>query len=207
MRKLLVIGVGIVSVIAAAVALRLHDAPYIAFAKGQRAAATEGLSRKAESGDGFAALLVAQNYSQGVITATNREKAADWYLRAAHSGEIRAIVPFLDMTITRASATPDRCQISVSLLDLVGRTGELAALLSLGSYYENGLCVETDLAMAKRYYMSAARINERFREWVDAIDEKGGASTASQLTPRVEKFDVTQSAALAQFLADAPALR
>lgn len=205
MHRSLVIGIGIIAVIGAAIALRLHDAPYIAVIKGERVAATEGLSRKAERGDGFAALLVARNYSQGVMGASNREKAIDWYLTAARANEIRAIVPFVDMTLTRDTATPDQCKIFVSLLDLVGRTGELAALLTLGHYYETGLCVETDLAMAARYYLSAVRIDGRFHERVDTIGKQIGLEAMRELTP--EPLDTTPNVALAQFLAVAPSLR
>ncbi|MCD6075125.1 MAG: hypothetical protein K0Q70_2008 [Rhodospirillales bacterium] len=207
MRKTFVIGIGIAALIAAAVALRLHDAPYIAFVEGQRAAVTEGLSRKAQQGDGFAALLIAKNYLRGDIGVPDREKAADWYLTAAQSGEIRAIAPFIGLALTPASATPDRCRISISLLDNAGRTGELNALMTLGRYYETGLCVETDLAMAARYYMSATRIDGRFGIWVDAIVHQIEPDIARELTPRPDTFDMTQSTALTQFLAAAPALR
>jgi len=205
MHKWLFTGIVIVAIIAAAIALRLHDAPYIAVIKGERVAATEGLSRKAERGDGFAALLVAQNYSRGVMGAANREKAIDWYLTAAKANEIRAVVPFVGMTLTRETATPDRCKTFVSLLDHVGRTGELAALLALGRYYETGLCVVTDLAMAARYYLSAVRIDGRFHERVEMIARQIGPDAMRDLTP--EPFDVAPNVALAQFLAVAPALR
>jgi len=207
MRKSLFIGIAIVALLATASALRLRDAPYIAYVGGHRAAATEGLSQKAERGDGFASFLVATNYAQNVMGTDNREKALYWYLRAARSNEIRAIVPFIDMTLRQAPATADLCRAYVLLLDQVGRTGELAALLTLGRWYQTGLCVETSLAMALRYYKGAVRIDRRFYELADAITVQLGADTADQLTPLPDAFDLAQSAALAQFLAAAPALR
>jgi len=207
MRKMIASAICIAALLAVAVALRLHDAPYISYIDGQPAAATEGLSRKAHQGDGFAALLLAKNYSRGVAGKPNRETAIEWYLTAAQLGEIRAISPFIDLTLTPGAASPEQCRTYVSLLDLVGRTGELNALISLGRYYKTGLCVEPDPVMAARYYLNAAQIDERFRELADAATEQIPPGAAQELTPRFDMFDTSINAALAQFLAASSALR
>jgi hypothetical protein len=55
--------------------------------------------------------------------------------------------------------------------------------------------------------MGATRIDGRFGIWVDMIVRQIEPDIARELTPRPDTFDMTQSVALAQFLAAAPTLR
>jgi len=203
MRKLVFIGVGVALLLAASAVLRLHDAPYIAFAEGRRADATDGLRDKASHGDSFAAFLVASNYQRGILGTQDLDLASDWYATAARLGEARSIVPYINLNM-KNSQNAEQCRLAIALLNAAGRSGDAVALMALGWYYENGFCTQADLATAARYYMGAAKIDRRLNESVDAIITKLDPAAVQGLRPLQEEFDLDAKVALAQFLAAIP---
>jgi TPR repeat protein len=197
-------GIVILAVVAGALMLRVHDAPYLSYQQDPRAA-LDGLKHLAQNGDGFAAYLVAGLYERSALGQPDPQTAAAWYLTSARNGEIRAVSRYIGL-MAHAHPTEEQCRAALSMLELAGRAGELNAVLALGSYYESGTCTAADPAKAAQYYMGAARIDGRLSQRVDAAVAGLDSDTVRGLTPRPESFDADKSTVLAQFLAAAPRL-
>ncbi len=204
-RTLLFALIAIAGMLSGAAALRVRDAPYIAYADGKYAAAVDGLQRKAEAGDGFAAYLVGNVHRDGLVGPRDPRAAAGWYMTAARAGEIRAVGAYTDI-VAHGSPEPATCRAAVTLLDLAARAGEPGALVTLGRYYEAGFCVEPDLVRAAGYYLAAERFDRRLGDLKTQVVAKIEASgkTIDPILP--EKSDITVGEVLARFLAEAPPL-
>ena len=204
-RTLIFALVAVAGLLAAAAALRARDAPYIAYADGNRAAALDGLRNKAEAGDGFAAYLVGNAYRDGLRGTRDPQAAAGWYMRSVRAGEIRAVSPYLEIVAHRSPSAAS-CQTVATLLDLAGRAGDPGALLTLGQFYETGLCVDINLVHAAGYYAAAERIDRRLgdqkKQLLTLIETTGKTVPPT----RPERNSVTTDQALARFLAEAPPL-
>lgn len=197
--------IAVAGVLAAAAALRARDAPYIAYADGNRAGAFDGLRRKAEAGDGFAAYLVGNDHRDGIVGPRDPRAATGWYIVAARAGEIRAVSAYIDV-VAHESPQPATCQAAVSLLDLAARSGAPSALIALGRYYEAGFCVEPNPARALGYYLVAERFDRRLgylKEQIVAQTEASG-TTIKPILP--DETDIPVGEVLARFLAEAPPL-
>lgn len=197
--------IAVAGVLAAAAALRARDSPYLAYADGNYAGALDGLRRKAETGDGFAAYLVGNVHRDGLVGPRDPRAATGWYIMAARAGEIRAVSAYVDV-VAHESPQPATCQAAVSLLDLAARSGEPGALVALGRYYEAGFCVEPDLARAAGYYLAAERFDRRLGDLKTQVVAKIEASgnTLEPILP--DKTDIPVGEVLARFLAEAPPL-
>lgn len=197
--------IAVAGVLAAAAALRARDSPYLAYADGKYAGALDGLRRKAETGDGFAAYLVGNVHRDGLVGPRDPRAATGWYIVAARAGEIRAVRAYIDV-VAHESPQPTTCQAAVSLLDLAARAGEPGALVTLGRYFEAGFCVEPNPARALGYYLAAERFDRRLGDLKVQVVAKIEASgnTIDPIPP--EKSDITVGEVLTRFLAEAPRL-
>lgn len=205
--RLVVFGAGAAAILIAATVVRLHDAPYIAFAEGRYRAAMSGLQDRADNGDRFAAFLVAQTYEQGALGMRDGDMASDWYLKAARMGEMQSISRYINLRIARSQAD-NHCDQALMILDEAGRSGDLGSLVTLGGYYLSGVCTDADPVMAARYYLGAAQLDRQFNDQADAIKEKLDPDAARNLQPMPEQFDAQSKDVLTQFLAEfGPAAR
>ncbi len=195
----------IAGVLAAAAGLRARDAPYIAYADGNRLAALDGLQHKAEAGDGFAAYLVGNGYRDGLKGERDPQAATGWYMHAVRAGEIRAIGPYIGI-VAQQSPSAAACQTMATLLDLAGRAGDPGSLLMLGHFYETGLCVDVALNRAAGYYAAAERIDRRLGDQKKKVLAQIEATGKVPPPTRLEQNGFTTDQALARFLAEAPLL-
>ena len=205
MRRMLVFAAFAVSALVAAALLRARDAPYIAYEQGNVAASLDGLARRAEAGDGFAAYLIARAHHAGSAGAVDLQVAAAWYMAAARSGELRGVAPYLAMVLAQLSDA-DTCRIAMVLLELAARAGDAGALASLGGAYQSGRCVAPDRARAASHYAAAARLDRRYTALLDRLTPPLSADEVRALRPLPETFDLNSRQALARFVAEAPAL-
>lgn len=201
-RMLLFVSVALCAFLVAA-ALRVHDAPYLAYEHGDIAGAVDGLIHKAEDGDGFAAYLVARSYQLGQVAGADPKSAVAWYVAAARAGEIRAVADLLEMVL---ASSPDAaaCRKSTVLLELASRTGALGALIATGRLYENGTCGMKDLVRAASYYEAAVRLDRRFADRRDHVLAQLSGGDAARVKPI--PFDLDTRDVLARVVNDAPAL-
>ena len=195
--------VAVAGILAAAAGLRARDAPYITYANGDRAAALAGLQIKAEAGDGFAAYLVGNAHRDGLPGERDPKAAAGWYMSAARAGEIRAVSPYLEI-VAHQSPNAAACQTMATLLDLAGRAGDPGSLMTLGHFYETGLCVDINLNRAAGYYAAAERIDRRLGDQKKQVLAQIEATGNVVRKARQAKPNVTTEEALARFLAEAP---
>jgi hypothetical protein len=186
-------------------ALRARDAPYIAYERGDVRGALEGLTRKAEDGDGFAAYLVGRAHHDNAIEGFGIGSAAAWYLAAARAGEIRAVASFLDIVITH---DPDAvaCGQVIGLLELASRAGDLGATLAAGNSYRYGRCVAKDLVRAASYYAGAARLDRRFRPLQEQVQAVLSPEDLARVKTLPSALDLDTRQVLARFVNEAPAL-
>ena len=206
MPRTLVFAAVTAAVLAVAVALRANDRPYIAYALNDRVTAFDGLKHKAESGDGFAAFLVAESYRRGTGAPLDSEAAATWYLTAGKLGELRAITPYVS-PIMLNEPTPAQCEAAIRSLDMAGRAGEPNALLALGRAYQTGRCTEIDLVKSAGCFVGAARLDRRLGDIRDLALDRLPSETARSVQAIPATFDLKARNAQAQFLAAVPILQ
>lgn len=186
-----------------AAALRVRDAPYIAYERGDIGDAIEGLMRKAEDGDGFAAYLVARSHRLGLLAGADPKGAAAWYVAAARAGEIRAVADLVEMALA-ARPDADTCRSLTVLLELASRTGDAGALMATGDLYENGTCGTKDLVEAASYYEAAVRLDRRFGKRRDQAMAILSREDAARVKPI--PFDLDAGDVLARFVSEIPPL-
>lgn len=203
-RILLLIGV-VIAVLATAAALRLRDAPYIAYEQGDVRGALDGLTHKAAAGDGFAAYLIARANQNGTADKPDPRAAAAWFMEAARAGEIRGVAGYLMLVVTR-HPDDDVCSKAVSLLELAARTGALGAVAALGDIFRHGRCGKKDLVAAASYYTAATRLDHRMQVFVDVIEPELSKEERARVKSLPSAFDLDPRAVLARFVSEAPAL-
>jgi len=191
MIRMFIVTVALVA-LAGAVTIRMKDAPYITYLHGDRQGALEGLTRKARTGDGFAAYLLGANEEP------DPRRAQDLLLTAVSSGEDRAISLFL-----RIAASHGVCEPTMSLLEVLARTRDVGAAVALGDLARDGQCGPQDITRAADYYEGAARLEPVFEHRLETLPPLGPNSFVRVLP---ERYDLNPKDVRQKFMAAAPAL-
>lgn len=124
------------------------------------ALAVHWFQQAADGGSALGMFALGSCYLNGNGTREDARMAHHWYCSAADTGMAMAgamadaatvLLPEPDHTCSAALAA------SLSWLILLARSGESAAAYLLARFYEDGICVETDAALAFSWYDAAAK--------------------------------------------------
>ena len=163
----LLLAAAIIGIFAFALKIRLDEAGYLHYYRGEPAQAVAGLVERANDGEPTAAMLLGNIYSHGMGLERNFAAASDWYSKQTQMGDIKGVRhvvqnAFREHPINLNDARGQRCQTATDLLDMAARAGDIGAKIDLGRYYESGYCVERNLATAAKHFQAVSRLDRRF---------------------------------------------
>jgi TPR repeat protein len=155
-----------------------RDAGFAAYPRGDLPGAVEGLTRRAEAGDGFAAFLIGTLYQNQDHAAgmPRSERAAAWFLKSARLGHAEGAL-LLSHARNLDGSSAKICALDMAVLADGARAGMAKAHFRLGVNFEDGRCVGKDLVRAALHYGRAAALadypRERLANVLAALDAEG----------------------------------
>jgi TPR repeat protein len=178
---MILLGVALAVLFGAAAGIRVWDAGFIAYARGDTAGAREGLFRRAEGGDGFAAFLLGRISLQAWVRHVGperpdqresgagdaqankiREEAATWFLKSARAGYAEAALWYPSAMAPRRKSKIF-CAMELSILKQATKADMASAHVRLGHQFLYGWCVKRDRVVAVHHFGHAAPRARGFR--------------------------------------------
>jgi TPR repeat protein len=149
------------------------------------------VSAKASAGDAPSMLLVAQAYAAGSGVDQDDSIAADWYRKAAETGNVEAEIRIADFYRDGRGVTRDMAQAAVWYRRAADQ-GDSAAQATLGLLYSVGLGVNRDYVEAYFWFDLAASATSPNQERYEANRQNVGtritADDVALVRQRVTKW-------------------